>query len=78
MFISGQLKLILARLGVIEQCQRHQSEISQQILNCLQHREEVDELPDFLNDKIPTQSMSHLHFVEEKLEEKDTLRKLVG
>ena len=75
--ISGHLKLILARLSLIEQCQRHQTEVSNQILNVLQHREEVDDLPDSIKEKIPMQTLSDVNHVEEQLEEKETFRKLV-
>lgn len=80
MFLSsilGQLKLILARLSVIEQCQRHQTEVSNQILHVLQHREEVDDLPDSIKEKIPMQTLGDVRYVEEQLEEKETFRKLV-
>ena len=68
-FISDQMKLILARLSVIEQCQRHQAEVFQQILNVLQHREEVDDLPDSIKDKIPMQTLADVIYVEKQLEE---------
>ena len=76
-FISGQMKLILARLSVIEQCQRHPTEVSQQILNVLQHRELIDNLPDCIKDKIPLQTLSDVQYVEEKLGKRDSFRKLV-
>ncbi len=76
-FISGQMKLILARLSVIEQCQRHPTEVSQQILNVLQHRELIDDLPDSIKDKIPLQTLSDVQYVEEKLGKRDSFRKLV-
>lgn len=73
----GQLKLILARLSVIDQCQRHQTEVSNQILHVLQHREEVEDLPDSIKEKIPMQSLDDVRYVEEQLEERKTFSKLV-
>ena len=75
--ISGQLKLILARLSVTEQCQRHQTEVSYQVLYVLQHREEVDDLPNSIKEKIPMQTLGDVGHVEEQFEEKETFRKLV-
>ena len=71
------MKLILARLAVIDQCQRHQSQLIEQILNAMQHDAQVDDLPDCIKDRLPLQSLANLNYVEEQIEDKDVFRKLV-
>ena len=62
---------------MIEQYQRHQAQLTQQILTVLQCDGTVDELPVNLRDKIPMQSLADVTYVEEQLEDRDTFRQLV-
>ena len=74
---SENLKLIISRVSVIEQCQRYKAQLAQQILNALQCGEPVDDLPDDIEDKLPLKSMMDLSHIEDQIEDNDLLRKLV-
>ena len=70
--------MILAKLSVIEQNQRTQAQLTQQLINLSQVRDETEaELPDNIRDKLPLQSITDINNLEEQLEDKDLLRKLV-
>jgi hypothetical protein len=63
---------------MIEQYQRHQAQLTQQILNALQCDEMVAELPENLQGKIPMQSLADVSYVEAQLDDQVTFRNLVS
>lgn len=73
----GNIRLILSKIGTLEQCLRYQTQLTQQVLNVLRYDEPADDLPDDIKNKLPISSMSDLCYVEDQIEDKDIQRKLV-
>jgi len=74
----GTSKQILSRISVIEELQRHQAQLTQQILSALECHEKATDLPANLEGRIPMQSLADLKYVEEQLEDQPTFRNLVS
>lgn len=68
----------MSRLAMIEQLQRHQAQLTQQILNALECNDKATDLPANLDGRIPMQSLADVKYVEEQLEDQSTFRNLVG
>jgi hypothetical protein len=69
-------KLILSKLTVIEQHQRHHAHMLQHIMNTFQsNADDCIGLPDDIN--IPLQSLNELSKFEEKLEDENMYRRMV-